>query len=193
MNQIFALKTLHTSFNPTKKIWTDPQHPPLYHPNLSVGHLVVNALSTNPHEINQISHEDGYEMKNWEILQFSVRMALHIKDLGLADGDVVGFSAGNSQYVAPVVFGALLSGTTIGTLSPYLEIDELVHILKITRPRILFCDEQNFNLIRKALEAVQNEVPIYVFNHLDDGDAVQRPLKSVKELLKPHVDELDFV
>lgn len=192
MSRPFALNDIRTTFNYQDLTWSGVKLDPLYHPNASLGQIVVNALSRAPQNVGQICHEDGHEMRNWEILRNSVRVSLNLRDLGLQQGDVLGFAAGNSRDVASVVFGSLLNGVPVGTLDPSFEFTDIVHMFGITFPKMVVCDEVNYHHVKKALIELKNPAPIYVFDGTDENNAAVE-WKSVRGLLKAHPDENSFV
>lgn len=190
--QPFALQGPRTTFNYSNNTWSGANVQPLYHPNTSLGQVLITALRRSPNVVGQISHEDGYEMKNWEILRDSIRVAINLRALGLKEGDVLGFAAGNSKSLAAVVFGALLNGIPLHTLDPTFCVQEITHMYKITKPKIVVCDDINYCHVKDALEVLGNSAPIYV---IDDciGEKSEAEWKSIKELFKAHPDERLFV
>lgn len=193
MSETFALKSIKTSYDPERKEWSAPRILPLYHPNVTVGQLVITALSAKPQGVGQICHEDGHQMKNWQILRDSVRAALNLRDLGMQEGDVLGFVAANTRNVAPVIFGALINKNPLGTVNPILKCDDIAHMFEITRPKLVVCDEDNYKEVKRALRQLNNPAAIYVFNvGEEDNEQMGAEYLSVRELLKPHAEEVDF-
>lgn len=191
MSGQFGLNTTITTYNEEDKTWSGVRMEPLFRPQTSMGQIVLNALARTPQNIAQISHEDDYQLKNHEIMRGSVRVSLHLRDLGLKEGDVIGFAAGNSRNVASVVFGAMLNGLPVGTLDPTFEFADVCHIFGITQPMLVFCDPINYPHVKKALNELKNPSQIYVF---DDGlEEENKEWKSVDELLKEHEEETRFV
>ena len=153
--------------------------------------MIVNALSKAPFTVGQICHDDDHRMLNWEILRSSVRVALHLRDLGLGEGDVLALAAGNRRYVASVVFGCYLQGVPVNTLDPTFHVQDVTHILRITLPKIVVCDPENYGNVERALKELENPAPVFVLDvEEEDGEVKWR---SIKDLLQPHPEENDFV
>lgn len=188
MKAPYTLSNVGATFNSKTKAWSAPQINPMYNPKASLGQLVANCLSRAPQMVGTICHEDGFEMRNWEILRDSVRVALNLRDLGLQEGDVLGFSAGNTRHVAPVVFGAMLNGNPVGSVDPSFEKTDIKRTFKITRPKLVVCDNTNYHHVKQALSELDNSSSIYVFDAAKGSD-----WKSVTELLKYHPEEHSFV
>lgn len=188
MTSSFALRTVKTSYNVQQKEWFAPPSLPIYHPNVSIGQLVIAALSAKPDGVAQICHDDGHLMKNWEILRDSVRVALNMQRWGLQEGHVLGLAASNSRHVASVVFGALLNGYPVSTVNPQFEASDVANTFGITGPKVVFCDKRNYSHVKEALKILNNKAQIYVFS-----DTLGSEYLSVQELLKAHPDDRDFL
>lgn len=184
-----------TAYDEKNKLWTGPRIESLYNPKVSLGQVIAASLARRPDNVGQICHDDNAsEMKNWEILRDSTRIALNLRELGLREGDVIGLAAGNSRNIAAVVFGALLNGIALSTLDPSFTLGDVAHIFKITQPKLVMCDDSNYVHVKSALKSIQNSAPIYVFDRYADGKTnTEAEWKSVSELLKDHPDESRFV
>lgn len=180
-----------TLFNSKERIWQGPDWNPMYNSTVSIGQILVNAMAQHPSEIGQICHDDGSEMRNEEIVQAVVRVALNLKDLGLVEGNVIGIAARNSKYLAPVVFGAFTLGTPINTLDPLFEKDDIAHMFNITRPKIVLCDQENYLDVRGALLEIGTPVQVYIFCESDA--VIPSGAKSIQELMAVHTGDTTFV
>lgn len=71
--------------------------------------------------------------------------------------------------MAPIVFGALTSGLTISTLDPSFDKNGIKVIYSTTRPQIMFCDGDNYDTVKDALqECGLSATKIFtVKNHLE--------------------------
>lgn len=187
--QIFRLKVAETSFDPQSKTWAAPDIPPLYHKNVSLGSVLLKALSANPYDVAQICHEDGHEMKNWELIRDSVRVCLNLRELGLREGEVIGAVARNGRNIAPVFFGAWLNGNAVCPLHPTFEKQEIIQGFEIIQPKLVICDEENFQDVQSALRELKNSAATFVFH----GEESQFEGQSIHQLLREHPEESDFV
>lgn len=196
MSAPFSIRTIKTTYHPERKEWSAPPTIRLYDKRVSLGQLVITALSSNLHAVGQISHDDGHEMKNWEILRDSVRAALNLRKFGLKEGDVLGFAATNSRHVSSIVFGALINGYPLSTVNSQFEVADVAHTFSITEPKVVFCDESNYKHVKGALMQLNNPSPVYVFTDDEEEEGVKSigsECFSVHELLKAHPEEEDFL
>lgn len=189
--QSFHLNVAKTAFDPSTSTWSALNTPVLYHENVSVGNVCIKALSKNPQDVAQVCHEDDHQMKNWEILRDSVRVCLNLRDLGLREGEVLGLVARNGRNIASVIFGAWLNGTAVTTLDPSFDSKDIAHGFGISEPKLVVCDKENYLQVKKALKCIENPAPTFIFD--SEEESLNLEAQSVRELLKEHPQELDFV
>lgn len=96
-------------------------------------------------------------------------MALNFEKLQLQQCDIIGLCAANSDYVAPLAFGAILTGLAISTLDPSFDKDGIQHAYSITRPKLMFCDGNIYETVREALLAcnLSSTIIYTVSNHIE--------------------------
>lgn len=83
---------------------------------------------------------------------------------------MIGLCAGNTDYVAPLVFGALAAGLSISTLDPSFDTAGIKHVYSLTRPRLMFCDGEVYERARTALDECQlTATKIYTMSNHRDG------------------------
>lgn len=71
--------------------------------------------------------------------------------------------ARNSHHLAPIVFAAFCLGCPINPLDTTFSKTEFVHMLKITKPKLVFCDVKLLELVEICLQDLQNNAKIYTF------------------------------
>lgn len=94
----------------------------------------------------------------------TIRAAAHLRKLGYEQGDIFGIMAKNSHYVAPIFYASLCLACPVSTLDPSFSKPEIVHMLSITKPKLMFCDVNVYDLVRECLDDLENEAPIYTFS-----------------------------
>jgi 4-coumarate--CoA ligase len=119
-----------------------------------------------------------------------IRIALNLKNIDMQMGDVICIVAKNSRYVTPVAFGSLSIGLTVSTMDPFFNKSEMVHALGLSKPKLVFCDEDNLATVLVSLQLSSTEALIYVFTEskisINEG-------QSIFELLQANPGEQDFV
>lgn len=110
-----------------------------------------------------------------------------MQKLGVQQCDVIGLCASNSDFVAPLTFGALLCGLCVGTLDPSFDKEGIRHTFSITRPKIMFCDGNAYDKVKLALnECGLSNTPIYTINNHVEGAA------AIMELMVQNDEENFF-
>ncbi|XP_058815928.1 uncharacterized protein LOC131679252 [Topomyia yanbarensis] len=175
------------TFDPETKVWSGPQQPPIYNPEASFGQILLTTLNRNPTKVIQIDGDTGRTMTCEEMRLRAIRGAQNLTSLGYKQGDMVAMACANSENVAPMVVALLTIGAPLNTLAPNYGLDDLVHMLGITQPKLVFCDVSNYETVKKAINLSVKQTPeIYVF----ESDSID--VKSADDLLKETGKELMF-
>lgn len=129
---------------------------PFYHHNLTAGQLALHFLERDPANVVQVSYDDGVELTAREMAKLGLRVAKNIIKAELHPGNVVGIVAKNTTYLAPLILGNLLAGTPVSTLDPTFDCSEIVNIFQQTKPKLVFCDHDNWENVVEALRRCDN-------------------------------------
>ncbi|XP_065365856.1 uncharacterized protein LOC135958849 [Calliphora vicina] len=176
-----------TTYNELEKIWSGNKTDTQYGSQNSVGMVILKSLQKNPEGIGQISHRTGRELTNREILLLSIRVAQHLEDLKIEQGEIVGICAANSDYLACLVFGCLFRGLVISTLDTSFDKDGIKHIYSITKPKLMFCDAGIYQTVKEAFEECNlHSSVIYTIN-----DCLEN-VPKLADLLKETQREQEF-
>lgn len=104
----------------------------------------------------------------------TVRAAQNIQKLGCLPTDVVGFS-GIDRNLAPVVCASFCLGCPINTLSPAFGKADMVHNLKITKPKLMFCNVESYEFVSECLNEVGNDARIFTLDgQVGDSNSVEQ-------------------
>lgn len=134
-----------------------PEIPPFYHQNVTIGQVIMHYLQREPSKIVQACFDDGVELSGAEMAKLATRIAGNLKREGLQLGDVIGLVVKNTTYVAPVVLGCFLVGCPVSTMDPTFDVAEVVNIFKQTKPKLVFCDHDNWRVVIEALKQCDNK------------------------------------
>lgn len=141
-------------YDPTKRIVRGPRVPQIYHKNISVGQVILCEIYKYLNKVLQVNHDDGSELTGSQIGDMMINVAKNLYRLGLRSGDVAGFCASNTTYVAPIIFGCLLLKMPLNPVDNMFEVEEIVRIFEKTRPKIVFCDHDNVEKITDVLRRI---------------------------------------
>lgn len=156
------------SFNETTKVLSGEIVPPFYHPNLTIGRFCLHYLQRDPFRVIQTNHDDGMTITAGEMATMGQKIAINLsKDFKV--GDVVGFVGKNTKFAAPLVLGCFLAGTPFSPVDQSYSYKEMSHIFNLTKPKIVFCDEEFIDETRKALENTNNQCEIVSIDKKVEG------------------------
>lgn len=145
------------TFDKETKVLSGIKVPAFYHPSVSIGQVIFHYLQRDPSRIVQSCYDDGVELSAGEMSKLASRLAKNLQRENLQIGNVVGLAVKNTTYVAPVVLGCMLLGCPISTLDPSFDIPEIVNIFKQTKPKLVFCDHDNLDVVTEALKRCEND------------------------------------
>lgn len=157
------------SFDKETKVLSGIKLPPFFHPSVSIGQVIFHYLQRDPSRIVQSCYDDGVELSAGEMAKLSSRLAKNLLRENLQIGNVVGLAAKNTTYVAPVVLGCMLIGCPISTLDPTFDVSEIANIFKQTKPKLVFCDHDNLDIVTDALIRCENECEIVTVDEKIEG------------------------
>ncbi|XP_030080280.1 4-coumarate--CoA ligase-like 7 [Drosophila hydei] len=172
---------MQSNWNSRDKTWTGSPRSSMYDYDTSAGRIIFNTLSNWPKKVLQISDIDGVTVTSEQALTWAIRIAQFLKKRGFDHNSVVGIAAANSTYIMPLAVGCLFNTTPFHAISPMF--DEGTDFLYIkfmfetTKPKLIFCDKQEYNKIVAATKDWSPEV--YTVSEPIEG----KP--SIQSLLEP--------
>lgn len=93
----------------------------------------------------------------------TVRAAQNLKKLGHQSNNVFVFMAKNTDYLAPIIFASFCLGCPVNVLDSSFKKAEIIHMLQITEPRLMFCDIEVYSLVSECLKELENDAQIFTF------------------------------
>lgn len=113
--------------------------------------------------IDQISDDSGIQMTYAEIRLKTIRAAQNLQSRGYNQKQVFGIMARNSHHVAPIFFASIANGMPINPLDPSFGKTEIIHMLSVTKPVLMFCDVKCYELLSECLKELGNAAKIFTF------------------------------
>ncbi|XP_017126540.1 luciferin 4-monooxygenase [Drosophila elegans] len=156
-------------YDAASRTWFGPRGKDFYGPEMTLGEIIMRVLQINADQVMQHCDPTSQELTGGQLAQQSARIAQAFKRLGLRRGDVVGISANNSTYLTSVVIAALLRGIPINPLHPEFTEDTVKYMYDITEPKLIFCDVENYHIIKSVNERLINPAKIYLVNGQLEG------------------------
>ncbi|XP_073829202.1 probable 4-coumarate--CoA ligase 1 isoform X2 [Musca autumnalis] len=138
------------TYDKKTNIWYAESKECIYSDKISLGQIIYQQLQNFPNNVIQIDDTHNTQVTGQQALSWGIRIAQHLGNLQLGENDVVSIAANNTTYVLPAALGCLFNGTPIHTVNPRLDLDTISHCLGITKPKLIFCGGENYELLQKA-------------------------------------------
>ena len=122
-----------------------------------------------------------------EIRIKTIRAAQNLQARGYNQKQIFGIMARNSHHVAPIFFASIANGCPINPIDPFFEKIELLHMLKLTQPVLMFCDIDCYDILNDCLSELGNKAKVFTFG----GQKGQS--ESVENLFRETHKEHEFV
>lgn len=127
------------------------------------------------------------EVTNEELRIKAIRVAQNLEALGFKTNDIFGVIAKNHHDLTPVVLAAFCMGCPISALDPSFQKSEMMNILNITKPKLIFCDTSCYDTVKDSLVELGNNAIIFTF-----GGTVGAS-RSVEELFAETQHEHEYM
>uniref|UniRef100_A0A1I8JUU0 Uncharacterized protein n=1 Tax=Anopheles funestus TaxID=62324 RepID=A0A1I8JUU0_ANOFN len=176
------------TYDEQSRTWYGIQMVSIYNPKANVGEILNHILLRTPDRIMQIDMDTNNRMSCTEFRTRMIRFVQNLTDAGLRKGDIVAMANGNSENVAPLACALMTLGVPFNPLAPGFNQEDMAHMIRLTEPKMIFCDDDNVEVVCKAVRTVfADDRPIYVFESSCSN------VKHAEDLLKPTGREEQFV
>lgn len=93
----------------------------------------------------------------------TVRAAQNLRSRGYNQTQVFGIMARNSHHLAPIFFASIANGCPSVALDASFGKAEIIHILSITKPVLMFCDVDCYEILNECLIELGNTAGVFTF------------------------------
>lgn len=119
----------------------------------------LNATREYPNEVAlQFFH---FKLSYNELLYKVNQFAQGLKELGLVQGDVISLVLPNIPEAVYLLYGANQLGIIVNPLHPKLPLNEIVHSIKLTKTKFIFCLNQRYAELNKQFHNVFSINPFH--------------------------------
>ncbi|XP_044727729.1 4-coumarate--CoA ligase-like, partial [Chrysoperla carnea] len=109
----------------------------------------------------------------------SIRCALKMKEDGLKRGDIIMICGRIHLDLVVPLLGAMYLGVTINPLHPDYSRNEILRMINLTEPKIIFCDQECTNLMAELIIEAKLQCKIVTFE--TDFKEYLKPQKPAEE------------
>lgn len=116
----------------------------------------------------------------------TIRAAQNLQKRRYNSKQVISIISGMVPELPPIVFASLCLGGPVNTI-PTTPKREILRILEMTRPELIFCEARVYDMVQKCLKELQLDAKIFTLNGTTDS------AESVAELFVETGIEEEFV
>ncbi|EDW93555.1 4-coumarate--CoA ligase 1 [Drosophila yakuba] len=163
------------------KIWSGGEKRSLFSPDLSIGEITFQQMERNPKLTAQISVTENTVLTWQDIHTNSMKVATYMRKLGLQQGDFVGIIGRLTTHLTALAYACFFNGTPYHALHTQYEESAIERLFAITKPRLIFCDGDEFEKVQAATKELQVQI-VTMRNHptgsLSIQDILNTPVES---------------
>lgn len=93
----------------------------------------------------------------------TIRAAQNLQKLGYKDGQVFSFVCKNTENLFPLIVASFCMGCPINILAPKFGRTEISHVIKKTRPVLMFCSIEAYDLVNGCMIDSDINAKVYTF------------------------------
>lgn len=93
----------------------------------------------------------------------------------------------NSRFVTPIIIASMAIGCPIHMIDPLFSKAELMYMLKITTPVLMFCDKPSYGLLKSCLDELQMKTKVFTYGGSEDDS------EPVENLFRETFREFEFI
>ncbi|KAJ0173170.1 hypothetical protein K1T71_011346 [Dendrolimus kikuchii] len=129
-----------------------------------LGKLILQGLRDDPDFVLQIDGATDELETNGSVLDRTIRCAISMQNMGLKKGDVIVLIAPNHIHQCIPMYAALNLGIIVAPLDITLGVKELERYFANMEPKLIFCQSDKTETLKKALENIDLPTTIVTFD-----------------------------
>lgn len=104
----------------------------------------------------------------------TIRATQNLQRRGFTSKEMISIISGNVPHLAPIVFASLCLGGPVNTI-PTTPKREILRILEMTQPKLIFCEIRVFDVVQKCLAELDMHSKIFTINGTtDEAEPVEK-------------------
>ncbi|KAF5286071.1 hypothetical protein FQR65_LT12957 [Abscondita terminalis] len=147
-----------------------------------LGFVYYHSMSRNFNKLAQVDGLTGEKDTYGQLLNRAVRVALHMKDMGVKPGDIVCTCSFNHLNAAVPLIASMFIGAISTSIHPNACVNDLEYLFKLLKPKVIFVQSGGVDKIKHSLSLIDFHTSMVVFDS-----------PSEAKLLRCHQDEAKFL
>ncbi|XP_047522595.1 luciferin 4-monooxygenase-like isoform X2 [Pieris napi] len=127
------------------------------------GRILLKNMRLNSDIVAQIDGVTGEKETYGSVLSRSIKLARCLRKSGFKPGDVLAISGVNHFDIRIPFFSALFNGLPLVCIDPYYKHDEIKTVLKLSSPKVVFCDEDFYKTYYTVIKELGLDTKIITF------------------------------
>ncbi|XP_022908114.2 luciferin 4-monooxygenase-like [Onthophagus taurus] len=132
-----------------------------------VAHSIFVSLSNKKHEIGQIDANTGEEETFGVTLQKAIRIACHLKSLGVTPNDIITPCTTNHLNAAAIFHAILFTGAKPAGMDPFAPDEDRIRQLELVEPKLIFAIPETVKALENMIDSLGLNTKIIVFGKTD--------------------------
>ncbi|XP_037051846.1 uncharacterized protein LOC119085535 [Bradysia coprophila] len=164
------------------KLWTAADRRLSESKQHSLGHVILNWLSSRGSKLAQINDDTGVQVTYHELWLNTIRAAQNLLKMGFKPRQKFCFMIYNNDHLIPALVASICLICPIVPLHPMLSKDEIARILIQIQPVALFCEANLYDRIDEVLSEIGIDVKLFIFDeHIANLESVERLMDETGE------------
>ncbi|XP_017003417.2 luciferin 4-monooxygenase-like [Drosophila takahashii] len=169
-----------TSYNEIDKTWRSEKEKLPFGEDLSIGEIIFQQMQVHSKDVAQISDSEETILLREDLQRNAIRIATFMRNLGLTESDIVGVIARNTTHISAVAYACFFNGIAVHSLNTTYIPEIIEKLFAITRPRLIFCDGDEFEKVREATAKLDVKI-VTMRNHPAGTLRIDEVLKTPAE------------
>ncbi|XP_047999030.1 luciferin 4-monooxygenase-like [Leguminivora glycinivorella] len=150
-----------------------------------LGHFFMDYMTKFPEDcVWQIDAATGESESKLSVKSRSIRLAICLRHAGLRPGDVAVVSGRNHLDVHIPFYAAYMNGLPLAGIDPVYKYDEIKCHFETTKPKIVFCELDNFGDMKRVVTDLELDTKLVTFG--DGEHSMAKFLKMYDDLTPEH-------
>ncbi|XP_017775782.1 PREDICTED: 4-coumarate--CoA ligase 1-like [Nicrophorus vespilloides] len=152
----------HKYYDVEKKVINMPKkHVPI-HPD-GLGVYLYENIQNHLDEMAQIDVRTGEKEDYRSYVKRCCYAAAELKSRGVTPDDRIGLCTHNHMDSSVAFMGAIYAGAKPASMDPSLSVEDTIHLLKISSPKMVFVSEDAEDLMEEAIKESGLDIELFIF------------------------------
>ncbi|XP_050358862.1 uncharacterized protein LOC126779080 [Nymphalis io] len=131
--------------------------------HLNFGQFIVTTMWNHGDKVAMINGVTHERLSYRDIVKDAMNIAVSLTRIGVKRGDIIAICSENTQEYWSTFIGISCTGATFTPTNLAYTKDELIHVLNISKPKMIFCSQLAYKIHEKTLRSLSYMEKIILF------------------------------